>query len=75
MMVRGLENTGSYKESVEREKGRSALRNAKEIEKKKMAEGWRNVKVEDNLTVFVPCDKEGNPTSEGKRLIKEVLNR
>lgn len=75
MMVRGLENTCSYKEIVEREKGRSALLNAKKIEKKKMAEGWRNVKVEANLTVFVPCDKDGNPTSEGERLIKEVLNR
>ena len=39
------------------------------LEKKRMGDGWRWIKLSPRTRVFVPCDKKGNPTKEGRRLI------
>lgn len=39
----------------------------------KRAMGWRYVNATPTLKVFVPCDKNGNPTEEGKAKIAKWL--
>lgn len=39
-------------------------------EQRLLKKGWRWVKVDGTLQVFVPCDKDGKPTQEGERKIK-----
>lgn len=39
-------------------------------EQRLFEKGWRWVKVNNTLQVFVPCDKDGKPTKEGERKIK-----
>ena len=51
------------------------LEKAKMLEKKRLKEGWRYIMVAPHLELFVPCDKDGNPTKEGRRRIKAVLDR
>lgn len=51
------------------------LEKAKQYEEKKKKEGWKWKKVNDRLTVLVPCDKNGNPTSEGLKIIKRQKAR
>lgn len=47
-----------------------ALQKAKKIEKNLENMGWRWVKLSDRMSVFVPCDKDGNPTKLGLEKIK-----
>lgn len=70
-----LESTKEYKESIEKERGAYALEKAKKIENRRYKKGWRFVKVDNKFSVFVPCDKHGNPTEEGQRIINQVVNR
>ena len=36
-------------------------------------QGWRYVDIAKNLKMFVPCDKDGKPTKEGKEKIEQRL--
>ena len=47
------------------EKDRIALERAKRIEQKQKRKGYRWIKINERNSVFVPCDKKGNPTKEG----------
>ena len=40
------------------------------LEKKRMRDGWRWIKLSPRTRVFVPCDKRGRPTKEGQKLIE-----
>lgn len=51
------------------EKDIQTLQRAKKMEKEDARNGYRWVKVNERLRIFVPCDKEGNPTREGRRRI------
>lgn len=51
------------------DKDRLALERAKKIEHKLKKVGYRWVKVNARLQIFVPCDNDGNPTQEGQRRI------
>ena len=51
------------------------LEKAKRYEKKKLKDGWKWKKVNERLTVFVPCDKNGNPTEHGEKMIKRQKER
>lgn len=73
-MASSVLNTKAFEESVEKEKSVRTLEKAKEIEKKKLRQGWRYVKVNQRLTAFVPCDKNGEPTEAGKQQIYNLLN-
>ena len=46
------------------------LRKMKSVEHDKMLFGWRYVKIDSRTTLLVPCDKNGEPTEEGKRKIE-----
>lgn len=54
------------------EQGLMALDVAKRMENKRKKEGWRYVTLNRFHKVFVPCDKEGNPTKEGKERIERA---
>lgn len=41
-------------------------------EKKRIREGWRWIKLSQRTKVFVPCDKNGEPTEYGRRMIEEA---
>lgn len=47
------------------------LENAKKRERLMIKNGWRWKKINDRISVFVPCDKNGNPTEQGLKIIKK----
>lgn len=70
-----IECTKQYQEIVDKQNATDALQKAKEIESKRLKEGWRNIKIKPNLVVLVPCDKKGKPTKKGQKYIELLLNR
>lgn len=46
------------------------LRIMQSVENDKKLFGWRYVQIDARPRVLVPCDKEGNPTEDGKRKIE-----
>lgn len=51
------------------EEDNRALFKAKRIELERKNRGWRYYKINDRLQVLVPFGDDGNPTSEGERII------
>lgn len=49
-----------------------AKQKAKRLEEKRVGEGWRWIKITPRTTAFVPCDKNGKPTKDGKRIIENM---
>lgn len=62
--TKGIENNVT-------EKDITTLKKAKLLEKKRKTKGWRYVKLKPTLQIFVPCDKDGNPTEQGMAMINE----
>lgn len=54
-----------HDKSVVLEKDRIALEKAKRIEQKQKKKGYRWIKINERNSIFVPCDKKGNPTKDG----------
>lgn len=54
-----------HNNSVVLEKDKIALEKAKRIEQKQKRKGYRWIKINERNSVFVPCDKKGNPTKDG----------
>ena len=57
------------------DKANKALAKAKSVEQKKIRQGWRWVKISKLSKILVPCDKNGEPTTEGQRRIDELRNK
>ncbi len=57
------------------EKDLNALAVVKKKESRNTKKGYRWVRVTGNCKLHVPCDKDGNPTEEGRRRIKLLLER
>lgn len=55
-------------------KANKALARAKNIEQKKIRQGWRWVRISKLSKILVPCDKNGKPTKEGQKRIDTVKN-
>lgn len=55
------------------EKDIHALEKVKKKEKKNQKAGYRWIRVANNSRLHVPCDKNGEPTEEGKRMIRIFL--
>lgn len=58
-----------HDEGVVTEKDIKALERAKKIEDRLEKHGYKWVKINDRIEIFVPCDNNGNPTLEGQRRI------
>ena len=58
-----------HEEGVVTEKDIKALERAKKIEDRLEKNGYKWVKINERLEIFVPCDNNGNPTLEGQRRI------
>ena len=58
-----------HEEGVVTEKDIKALERAKKIEARLEKHGYKWVKINERLEIFVPCDNNGNPTLEGQRRI------
>lgn len=58
-----------HEEGVVTEKDIKALERAKKIEARLEKHGYKWVKINERLKIFVPCDKNGNPTLDGQRRI------
>lgn len=58
-----------HEEGVVTEKDIKALERAKKIEARLEKHGYKWVKINERLEIFVPCDKNGNPTLDGQRRI------
>jgi len=57
------------------ESDRKGLEKAQKQEKKLLKHGYRWVKINDKLKIFVECDKKGHPTEKGQRVIAETKRR
>ena len=65
-----------HEDGVVTEKDIKALERAKKIEARLENHGYKWVKINERLEIFVPCDKNGNPTLDGQRriaLLKENM--
>lgn len=58
-----------HEDGVVTEKDIKALERAKKIEDRLEKHGYKWVKINERLKIFVPCDKNGNPTLDGQRRI------
>ena len=58
-----------HEKGVVTEKDIKALERAKRIEARLEKSGYKWVKINERLKIFVPCDKNGKPTLEGQRRI------
>ena len=58
-----------HEEGVVTEKDIKALERAKKIEARLEKHGYKWVKINERIEIFVPCDNNGNPTLEGQRRI------
>ena len=58
-----------HEDGVVTEKDIKALEHAKKIEARLEKHGYKWVKINERLEIFVPCDNNGNPTLEGQRRI------
>lgn len=56
------------------DKANKALARAKNIEQKKIRQGWRWVKISKLSKILVPCDKNGKPTAQGQKRIEAIKN-
>lgn len=63
-----------FKSGVVLEKDRATLEKAKRIEQKNEKKGYRWIKINERNKIFVPCDKNGDPTEEGQRRIQLLKN-
>ena len=52
------------------ESSKRALDKARKTEREKIRDGWRWIKLSSRTKVFVPCDNDGRPTEEGKRIMR-----
>lgn len=58
-----------HEEGVVTEKDIKALEHAKKIEDRLEKHGYKWVKINERIKIFVPCDNNGNTTLEGQRRI------
>ena len=58
-----------HDDGVVTEKDINALERAKKIESRLEKHGYKWVKINERIEIFVPCDNNGNPTLEGQRRI------
>ena len=55
-----------------RKAGFKILEKCLKQEQKRKKKGYRFIKIGKNTEIFVPCDKDGNPTEEGQRKIARM---
>ena len=65
-------NNWSFEKAEAHEREIRALERAKRQEEKLLKKGYCWIKINDRLKAFVPCDKNGNPTTEGMIKIKRL---
>lgn len=62
----------AIKERQEMEDGaQRTLALAKRQEKKRLRIGWRYVQATPSCKIFIPCDRNGNPTTAGQKRLDE----
>ena len=68
-----MENNWVYSKNVVNDSDLRMLEKAQKQEKEKSKQGYRWILACKNLKVFVPCDKNGEPTEKGKEMIEAHL--
>ena len=51
---------------------RKAAQKCAKIEEERLSKGWRWIKVGTRTRIFVPCEKNGNPTKVGLKRIESL---
>lgn len=70
----GTQNSTFFVQQDLLAKANKALAKAKNIEQKKIRQGWRWVKISKLSKILVPCDKNGKPTAQGQKRIEAIKN-
>ena len=68
-----MENNWVHNKNAVNESDLRMLEKARKQEKEKSKQGYRWILACKNLKVFVPCDKDGEPTDKGKQMIEAHL--
>ena len=68
-----MENNWVYNKNVVNDSDLRMLEKARKQEREKIKQGYRWILACKNLKVFVPCDKDGEPTEKGKQMIEAHL--
>lgn len=68
-----MENNWVYNKNVVNDSDLRMLEKARKQEREKSKQGYRWILACKNLKVFVPCDKDGEPTDKGKQMIEAHL--
>lgn len=51
------------------------LAKAKRMEKEKKEKGYRWITLDKRTSIFVPCDENGEPTKQGKEMIRLAIEK
>ena len=51
---------------------KAAAKKGAKIERERIKQGWRWVKVGARSKILVPCDNQGNPTQDGLQRIEKM---
>lgn len=57
------------------EKDFAALDKAKTLENKRLKKGYKYFDVNSRTKILIECDKDGNPTTHGKKVLDEAMAR
>ena len=68
-----MEHNWVYNKNVVNNSDLRMLEKARKQEREKSKQGYRWILACKNLKVFVPCDKNGEPTEKGKEMIEAHL--
>lgn len=68
-----MENNWVYNKNVVNDSDLRMLEKARKQEREKIKQGYKWILACKNLKVFVPCDKNGEPTEKGKEMIEAHL--
>lgn len=74
-MATAYTNNWVHDNNAPSEASRRTLEKVKKMEKEKIKEGWRWIKLNQRTRFLVPCDKKGEPTEDGRRMMSEILER
>lgn len=75
MMGTNTSNATFFVQQDQLARANKALEKAKDIESKKIEQGWRWIRISYLSKILVPCDKNGKPTKEGQRRIDVLRNK
>lgn len=65
-------NNWVYEKNGVNERDKALLEKAKKIERRKLRQGYRWIRINQRMRALIECDKNGNPTPSGQAHIERL---